>query len=191
MADMIPILRVGDAIPEVLLPDHTGEIQSFASLWRKQRTAFVFLRHFGCPHCRAQAVTLRQDKQQFEKVNVAVVLIGLGTPAQAQEFRQEFQLPFLVLVDITKVSYYEFGLVHMRMLKELAPTATIHYTRNMLKFGMNALPKGQDMRQLGGVFIADHDGTLLYTFRSESAREYPSTQEMVSALTSTDISASR
>ncbi len=44
---MTKILHVGDAAPEVTLPDQDEQPVAFAALWHAQPTVLVFLRHFG------------------------------------------------------------------------------------------------------------------------------------------------
>ncbi len=38
---------VGGQAPDATLPDQDGVLVTFAALWARQPTVFVFLRHFG------------------------------------------------------------------------------------------------------------------------------------------------
>ncbi len=169
------VLLKGESLPEYELLDDTGAKVTLRQYWEKQKTIFVFLRHFGCQHCRAQAVQYSRARLLFEEAGLGVVFIGLGDVKQAKEFREEFFIPYPVLFDPTKQIYKQFQLLKVSPIKEMQPSSFINAIRDTAKYGA-AIPK-QSARQLGGVFIADTNGRLVYVFRSERASIFPDVED--------------
>ena len=47
MTQMMRMIEVGDAAPDVTLRDDQGNDVQLSSLWSQQPSALVFVRHFG------------------------------------------------------------------------------------------------------------------------------------------------
>ncbi len=169
------VLLKGDTLPEYELLDENGQRVTLRQYWEKRKTIFVFLRHFGCQHCRAQAVQYSRARLLFEEAGLGVVFIGLGNVKQAKDFRDEFFIPYPVLFDPTKQIYKRFQLLMVSPLKELQPSSFMNAIRDTAKYGA-AMPK-QSVRQLGGVFIVDTNGKLVYVYRSDRASIFPDVED--------------
>ncbi len=179
---MTNIIKVGGDAPEATLRDHEGNSVALADLWRAQPTLLVFLRHFGCPHCRGHAIQLRRDAGRYRAAGAQVVLVGLGDPTKAAEFRRDLDLPFTILCDPDKAVYRAYGLTRrMNLPRELAsPTGVARYAGDIARYGI-ALTE-QDMFQLGGVFVIDRAGTICFTFTAMRAADFPPTSALFDAI---------
>ena len=65
----------------------------------KKPVVLVFLRHFGCLHCREHAVELRDRYDDLQAKGVDLVAVGTGDQRYAGAFVRDEQIPYLVLVD--------------------------------------------------------------------------------------------
>ena len=175
-------IGVGREAPEATLRDQDGHEVTLASLWQAQPTMLVFLRHFGCPHCRGHAIQLRRDEAKYRAAGGQIVLVGLGEPDKAASFRADLDLPFPVLCDTDRAVYRAYGLTRrMNLLREVAsPAGVAHYAGDIARYGI-ALTE-QDMFQLGGVFIIDRAGTLRFTFTAMRAADFPPTLTLLGAI---------
>ncbi len=133
-------------------------------------------------HCRAQAVQLRRDRQRLQRANVQVVMIGLGEPERARQFRTEFDLPFAVLADPSRAAYQAYGLVYrLNLMREAtSPDSVIKTLSRLPRYGVAATD--QDMLQLGGVFGVDSAGTIRYIYRSLRTADQPTTAMILAAM---------
>jgi peroxiredoxin len=175
-------VSVGDAAPNITLKDSTGSEIQLNTLWETTPTVIVFLRHFGWPHCRAQAAQLRREKNRFDDIGYTVILVGLGSPEQAARFKQSYNLPFTVLCDPQKVAYKAYGLFHMNPFREITPDSRQKQQERREEFGGEFSPD-QDMLQLGGAFAIDTTGTLRFVHRNLRMADYATPDEIVAALT--------
>jgi len=57
--------QVGDAAPDLELPDITGRSRRMSEFWTDGPALFVFLRHFGCSCLSERWGTLREDLEVF------------------------------------------------------------------------------------------------------------------------------
>src|SRR5437016_5820610 len=87
------------ALSNVTLPDQNGTPHRLGDLWRDRPVVLVFLRHFGCLHCREHAVELRDRYTDLQGQGIELVAIGTGDRRYAGAFVRDEQIPYLVLVD--------------------------------------------------------------------------------------------
>ena len=64
-----------------------------------QPVVLVFLRHFGCLHCREHAAQLRERYDEITDAGGDIVAVGTGDQRYAEAFVADERIPFLVLVD--------------------------------------------------------------------------------------------
>ncbi|MBA3823311.1 MAG: AhpC/TSA family protein [Ktedonobacterales bacterium] len=178
---MAKSVSVGAKAPEATLCDHEGAGVALASLWQTQPVLLVFLRHFGCPHCRSHAIQLRRDEAKYRAAGAQIVLVGLGEPDKAAAFRRELDLPFTVICDPDKAVYRAYGLTRrMNLLREATPSNVARYASDAARYGM-ALTE-QDMFQLGGVFVIDRAGIVRFAFTAMRAADFPPTLTLLAAI---------
>ena len=125
---------------------------------------------------------LRRDRHKLARAGLQVIMVGLGTPAKAQAFRDDFDLSFTILADPDKSAYAAFGLsLRMNVLTEFLDPQVIAHTIARTASNGVALT-AQDMFQLGGDFVIDTAGTIRYAYRGLRAADYTATHHLIDAL---------
>lgn len=113
---------------------------------------------------------MRDDIQRWQADGVRVVLVGNGTRAFAEAFREDFALDCPVLIDPELVAYRAAG---------LRRGAEALFSRRLISDALRARRSGAqqsgvqgDAWQLGGAFVFQQGGALLLAHRSESAGDH-------------------
>jgi peroxiredoxin len=172
-------IQPGDPAPDLALPDESGQFTRLSDFWRDRRTLLVFLRHFGCAHCRAHAVQLSNAHDRFTAAGLRVVLIGLGTPDDAYAFRYAFDLPFPALSDPAKNAYRAYGLLRVNILRDARLDTLQKYRAEQQQYGAQAVAPGQDFLQLGGDFIVDTAGIVTFAHYALRISDNPTTDAIL------------
>jgi peroxiredoxin len=115
---------------------------------------------------------LRRAKERFDKAGVEVVIVGLGTPEQSEEFRKKFQVPFTIISDHEKELYRAFGLKQMSPIGFFSPSMIIKGFSTLAKGHGMGVPEG-DVRQLPGVFVINIDGQIEFSHYAENPSDHP------------------
>src|SRR6187399_2097370 len=87
------------ALSALSLPDQEGTRHHLGDLWADQPVVLVFLRHFGCIHCREHASQLGERYAELQALGANLVAIGTGNERYAAAFVKDENIPYLVLVD--------------------------------------------------------------------------------------------
>jgi peroxiredoxin len=124
---------------------------------------------------------LRRAKERFDKAGVNVVIVGLGTPEQSEEFRKKFQVPFTIISDHEKSLYRTFGLKQISQQGLLSPSMIIKGLSAMAKGHVMGVPEG-DVRQLPGVFIINTDGRIEFSHYAENPADHPDPDTIIGVL---------
>lgn len=163
---------------DVLLSD--GESTCLGAFWRQGPVALVFLRHLGCPFARQQVARLRREQDGLKTAGIHVVLLGCATPAQAESFRHEFDVPFPIVCDPDCVLYQKYGLKQMRTSDFFSPVMAWKVVKVLAQGYGHRSGQGPE-RQLGGVFIIDQRGTIRFTHVAADAADNPSPAAIIRA----------
>jgi peroxiredoxin len=164
-----------------VLSDHRGEDVELASLWRERPAAIVFLRHYLCVQCRVGAMELERDRGLLPP-DPNVWLLGMGTPTQAQAFRQQTGVEFPVLLSPDLAAYRAMDLPRgsLRQIFGLAAQRVARARAKGAGLGRQAeggnRPKArpeQDWHQLGGAFVFTRDGRVAWSHRARHAGDSP------------------
>ena len=105
-------LKIGDRIPEFVLPNAEGQLVSSAQLLSKHSLIITFYRGSWCPYC---SVTLKAleglVKAQSERIPLALVAISPETGGRASQFKAFHELECEVLIDVDNAIAVQFGVV--------------------------------------------------------------------------------
>jgi len=112
-----------------------------------------------------------------EKVVVAV--IAFTTPATLAAYVDRNHVPFTVLVDQERDAYRAFGLERATLRRIYAPKVIWRYVQIHRAGGPPRQKPTEDTQQLGGNFIIDPDGTLVYGYWSEGPEDRPTVDDLV------------
>ena len=87
-------LKVGDRLPEFTLMDDKNQIFSPSELVGKKYLVIYFYPKDDTPGCTKEACSFRDNYQEFEDLNVAIIGISGDDVKSHQEFKAKYNLPF-------------------------------------------------------------------------------------------------
>lgn len=124
---------------------------------------------------------MRQNEKEFEARDVQVVLVGLGSPEQAEAFRKELSLNFRIICDPDRQLYAAYGLKRMRLLQLASPALLVKGVKALSQGHTMGIPRG-DVYQLPGVFVIDRNGRIRYSHIGRDPADNPPVEEILSAI---------
>ena len=97
-----------------------------------------------------------------------MVAIGMGRPDMAAFFREQFDIPFTLLVDEHKETYKALGIKKGNWLQVSGPQHWPRFAKAFLSGHGGALPE-QDALQMGGIAVVEPGGEVGFIHRSEDS----------------------
>jgi len=92
-------LEVGDAAPDAVSRDPSGNEVRLADLYDDDFTLVYFYPKADTPGCTAQACSLRDGFAALQERGVRVVGVSTDSPEAQYRFVEKYRLPFLLLAD--------------------------------------------------------------------------------------------
>ena len=112
-----------------------------------------------------------------------VVLITFTDLEALAEYRDRNALPFTVVSDADRAAYRVFGLGRGSVARVWGWRAGLRYVGLLRDSGLRALRRPtEDTLQLGGDFVVDPDGTLVYGFWGDGPDDRPSVDDLIAAV---------
>lgn len=121
---------------------------------------------------------MHNERERFSKVGFNVVFVGLGTPEQAERFREEFSISFPIICDPQKELYRMFGLKRGSVGNVASPAVLLSGLRALSQGFSPGIPRG-DVMQLPGVFLIDTEGNVRYSYFSKNASDHPTVETLL------------
>ena len=132
--------------------------------------------------CRAHLAQLRQHYPAFQAAGVALVAVGMGTPAQTRAFVAAEHLPFPLLSDPRRESHRAYGVLR-GTLRQLALSPRVWLG------GVTAAAAGHrqteaigDPTQLSGTFLIDRAGIIRLAERAEVSSDFTPPATLLAAI---------
>ncbi len=169
------------ALSALSLPDSDGTPHRLGDLWHDQPVIVVFLRHFGCIHCREHAVSLRDRYDDLRRQGVDLVAIGTGDERYAGHFVKEEQIPFLVLVDDDAKAARAASVKVASWYRLLHPT-TWAATVAAWKSGHRIHQPGKRVTQLGATFVLGPGNDVRYSHVDADSTDHASIPDVLAAV---------
>ena len=113
---------------------------------------------------------MRDRREDIASTGAQVVAIGMGRPDMAAHFRDQFDVPFTLLVDHDKQTYRALGIKRGNWLEIAGPQNWPRYARALLSGQGFARPQ-QDPQQMGGVAVVQPGGDVTFIYRSEASSD--------------------
>jgi hypothetical protein len=113
---------------------------------------------------------LRDRQDEIEAKGARVAAIGMGRPDMAAFFRDQFDIPFTLLVDHDKETYKALGIKKGTWFQISGPQNWPRFARAFLTGKGIAKPE-QDVLQLGGLAIVEPGGEISFIHRSEASSD--------------------
>lgn len=119
---------------------------------------------------------------RFRAANVSVLAVSQAKPAVLAMFLRHSPQPFSVVCDPERIAYRAFGLERTSWLSFLNPVTLWQYLTLVVRGGKVRVPyKGEDVLQLGGDFILDRTGKVVFEYRSRTATDRPTIAALLAA----------
>ena len=112
---------------------------------------------------------MRDASGEIESRAARVVSIGMGTPAQAADFKRRSSLPFTLLVDKDRATYRAVGL-ERSVRKTVGPQVWAKGLASIAR-GNLLSPARQDFMQLGATVVVAPGGTVQFFHRARDASD--------------------
>jgi peroxiredoxin len=167
-------------LSELSLPGHDGTPHRLGDLWRDQPVVLVFLRHFGCLHCREHAVQLRDEYENLRRQGIELVAIGTGDERYAGAFVRDEKIPYLVLVDDDAKAARAASVGVASWYRLLHPT-TWPATVATYRRGHRIHQPGKRVTQLGATFVLGPGDQVRYSHVDADSTDHASVPEVLAA----------
>jgi peroxiredoxin len=126
-------------------------------------------------------VQLHRDRSKFDEANVRLVVIGQGTPAHAQHFRESQKLDLPMYVDKGRQSYKEAGTKVGTVGELLGPRMIARGAAASRRDGVVQGKTVGHPAQLGGVMIVRPGNEIVYVHLADDASDNPANDEVLRA----------
>ncbi|XPS87380.1 hypothetical protein Dvar_53980 [Desulfosarcina variabilis str. Montpellier] len=124
---------------------------------------------------------MRREKNAFDRLGAAIVLVGLGNVEQTAAFKDRFDVPFPMIADPDKRLFEAFRLKQATAGSLLSAKMVFRGVSAMAKGHGIGVPQG-DVRQLPGVFIIDTEGRILFSHHASGPADHPRPETLLAAL---------
>jgi peroxiredoxin len=172
-----------DALADIVLPDQDGHEVRLGDLWSEDPVVLVWVRHYGCVHCRNHAVQLEGARSEFDAAGVRVVLVGQATPRQAAHFRRRLGIDLPVLADEKRESYRLAGAKVATAGELLGPKSVTAGLKATFE-SRGKVHQGRIIghpAQLGGAMVIAPGGEITWSHMAENASDNASPDEILAA----------
>ena len=167
-------------LARVTVQDEHGATVELGSLWRERPAVLVFIRHFGCIHCRDHVAELLAARPDVERAGAAVVLIGNGSPSFIAGFREQTKWTGAIYTDPSLAAYRAAELVRS-VGATLDPRSLGKAARALFRGQRQGRQQG-DQWQQGGVLVVDTAGTVRWHHASSRPGDNAPAAQILAAL---------
>lgn len=170
---------------DLILYRPDGTPVSLGEFHDRQFLLVVFFRHLLCVACNAHLGTVLVARQELAARGCSILVVSQAKPEVLAAHLGRRQYPVAFAADPDRAAYRAFGLGRARWRSFLRPDVLLGYLGGMLRGYVPWIPyRGEDVLQLGGDFILDRAGSVIYAHRSAVATDRPSAKEILAALPS-------
>lgn len=126
---------------------------------------------------------MQRRHDEIRQLGGEVIVISFAGPERVAEYQRVHQLPFPVLADPELAAYRALGLGRAGWRKLMGWRVAVRYVALMFRGWLPRRPaKDENPHQLGGDFVLDGDGRIVYAYHSRDPADRPGVQELIDAL---------
>ncbi|XP_038585109.1 uncharacterized protein LOC119910525 [Micropterus salmoides] len=167
-----------------LIDARTGETVTLEKyLGKGKKVLLVLIRQFSCLLCRLHLKDLEKSQRSLDANSIEVVVVSFGCQEGASHWLQETGCQYDMLLDRDRKIYAEFGLG--ASLKKVLSFSNMllyaEYVVDNMEFPRGLPSIEDDMFQLGGDFVLDEHGRVLFSHCCQSPIDRPSVEDILSA----------
>jgi peroxiredoxin len=159
----------------------SGEPWSLARA-RGRNVILSFLGPANCLFCRAHVIRLIQARDRISQTGAEVVLVAHHDPdLMMSQMMHSLNLPFVLLFDKTRTAYGRWGLGTVNFKAFVRPGLYLEMARVLLR-REKSLGPAPDQTQMGGDFIVDREGTLVFANRLRSFHDRAKVEDLLAVV---------
>jgi peroxiredoxin len=168
------------ALGNCIVFDKQGRRMKLGHYWAQNNAIFIFLRHFACIACRAHAIQVWKQREQYESAGAKLVFIGNGAPETIQHFQEDLEMDQATILTDPSLESFRIGgfrnsvlaLAQLRSILNAAKLASEGYTQSAIS------TEGGSHLQLGGLLAINTTNKVIYHFVSEALGDFPKTSDI-------------
>ncbi|KAE8290227.1 hypothetical protein D5F01_LYC11947 [Larimichthys crocea] len=167
-----------------LINARTGETVTFEKyLGKGKKILLVLIRQFSCLLCRLHLKDLEKKQSSLDAHSVEVVVVSFGCQEGASHWLQDTDCQYDMLLDPDRKVYAAFGLGASlkKVLNFRNMLLYAEYVADNMEFPRGLPSIQDDMFQLGGDFVLDEHGRVLFSHCCQSPIDRPSVEDILSA----------
>ncbi len=168
-----PRLAVGDALPDLTLPDSSGNSRSLRAMLADGPMVVTFYRGGWCPYCNIQLRAYQQMLPELRDAGAQLVAISPQTPDASLTTAEKNKLEFAVLSDTSSIAAKAFGIA-------FSPPPSIAKMYRPLLEKSNA-PDNQ-LLPMAATYVIDTDGRITYASINDDYRQRAEPAEVLAAV---------
>ena len=169
-------LQVGDAAPDVTLPDAMGRPVRLVELWQRGPLVLIFYRGGWCPYCNLELRAWQQNLGALAKLGAGLVAVSPQTPDNSLSTAHKNELAYPVLCDSKLAAAAAFGIAFEM------PQALIDLYRGV----GNDLPvlngNGQWVLPVPATYVIGRDGRIVFAHVEADYRERAEPADVLAAV---------
>jgi peroxiredoxin len=125
---------------------------------------------------------LRPYYPAIKEAGGEVLLVSFYPPDRTLRWARRFELPFLLACDTTRDVYKRYGLGTIKGVDAHTMASVMEGLKGFIKVGAKMPEHLHHTNQLGGYFVVNSEGTILYAHACRSAMDNPPFEDLLAAL---------
>ena len=151
--------------------------------YRGHRLVLIFVRHLACLPCQEHLLEVQDSLPTISEQGAQVLVVSFDTVEQLEGYRTRLKLTFPVAADPERVAYEAYGLTQGSLLHIWHPKTLWRYVVLRLKGRKLQRPKkGDDLSQLGGDFVVNARGEVVFAHYSSRPDDRPEVAAIMDAV---------
>ena len=136
--------------------------------------------------CLAHLGEVYEHYDEILQLDAELLVVTFSPPERIPQYVDAHGWRFPVVADPGFEAYRAFDLPRGSWWQVAGPTAILGYLKLMLGGRLPHMhTKGDDVKQLGGDFVLDASGRLVYLYRSRESTDRPSVKDLLLAVSET------
>ena len=118
---------------------------------------------------------------EFRALGAEILVISFVQPQRLSQYLSVHPWPFRVFADPLRASYRAFGLGSATWSQLFRPRVIVRYVGLILRGRIPHMAQ-EDVHQLGGDFVLDGTGRVVFEYRSSDPTDRPSVSDLLDAV---------
>ncbi|MEO8259539.1 MAG: peroxiredoxin-like family protein [Acidobacteriota bacterium] len=178
-------MPIGTPAPRLDLPTPSGERRSLRE-FHGRPVMISFLGPAHCLFCRAHVIRVIQARNELDSLGAGVIFVAHNDPELlTTKMLHDLDLPYTLLLDPTRMAYAQWGLGRAGPGSWLSPGLYWAGLTMAVKVWLkkeSALGNAPGRNQLGGDFVVDRAGKVVFENRLKSFHDRAKIADLLAAL---------